>query len=461
MKVQLIGGVDTVTGSRHLIEAHGQRVLRDCGLYQGPREAARQINRTLGFPAAAVDAVLLSHAHIDHCGNLPSLVKAGFQGPIYATDATCDLAAIMLRDAARIQEQDTAYLNQKTNRQGLPPVEPLYTVADAEAALKLLRPVPYHKAFAPAPGLDSVFIEAGHILGAGLNLVGTEEQGRRKTIGFAVDLGRKDLPLIKDPEILDQPDVLVMESTYGDRMHAPAEDARAQLGAMVKKTLDRGGKVLIPSFALERAQEILYHLVCLVGAGALPPVPVYLDSPMASEITRVFARRPEYLDAATRACGARTGPVFSQPWVRYVSTVEDSKKVTASDQPCVIIAPSGMCEHGRILHHLKHGVEHARNSILIVGYQAEYTLGRRIVAGEKKVRIFGDMFRLRAEVAVLNAFSAHADAADLSAYAQAARPRRTYLVHGEDQARARLVESLQQAGLKHVFAPPAGAVVEL
>jgi metallo-beta-lactamase family protein len=461
MRIQFLGGVETVTGSQHLVEAGGRRVLRDCGLFQGKRDEARAINTRLSCPPAALDAVVLSHAHIDHCGNLPSLARAGYAGPIHATTATVALAGVMLRDAARIQEQDAAYLNQKANRQGLPAVAPLYTAADAEAALKLFQGHRYGDTIEPAPGIRVLFQDAGHILGAAVNVFELAEDGRQARVGFAVDLGRKDLPIIRDPESMRDLDLLVLESTYGDRLHDEATRAEDELGTAINRTLARGGKVLIPSFALERAQELLYHLANLFSSGRVRQVPVYLDSPMAVELTQIFGRHSDYFDAETQALLAQLGSILRPDWVHFSSTVEESKKITASDEPCVIIAPNGMCEHGRILHHLKHGVGNPANTILIVGFQAANTLGRRLVERAPRVKIFGDEFVRRAEVLTLNAFSAHADRNDLLAYVRQVQPRRIALVHGEPKIRAALAQALRAMQSAPVLEPQTGEVVEL
>ncbi len=461
MRIVFEGGSDTVTGSRHRIEVNGTAVWRDCGLFQGRRQEAAERNRTFTFPPQHIAAILLSHAHIDHCGNLPSLARNGFDRPVHATHATCDLCQIMLRDAAHIQEQDAAYLNQKTNRRSLPPVEPLYTLADAETALGWLKGHAYHEPFEVAPGLRAAALDAGHVLGAELTLVEAEEHGRTVRVGFALDLGRRNLPLLRDPEPLPPDlDLLVLESTYGDRFHEDVHTARDRLFHIIRTTIDRGGKVLIPSFALERTQEILYHLHVLQTEGRLEPVCTYVDSPMASAITRVFERHVELLDDETRALLRSQGSIFP-PWVRFTSTVDESKQITASNSPCIVIAASGMCEHGRILHHLKHGIERPENSILIVGFQAVHTLGRRLVDGERRVRVFGDWFQVRAEVHVLQAFSAHADQKDLVEYAQAVRPRRIALVHGESPARARLAARLEEVSDAKVWLPSPGDTIAL
>ena len=445
----------------HMIEAGGRRVLRDAGLYQGPREEARAINRNLGFAVGDVDAVLLSHAHIDHCGNLPTLAAQGYRGPIHATRATARLAAIMLRDSAFIQTQDAAYLNQKTNRKGLPAIEPLYTMADAEAAINLLRGHHYHERLELAPGIAMEAYEAGHILGAALTHFTVQEGSRTARVGFAVDLGRHHLPLIRDPEVMPPVDVLVLESTYGNRTHGAAENARHQLRDVIRATWARGGKVIIPAFALERAQELVYHISALMLDGEIEKRPVYLDSPMAAAVTAVFDEHADDLDEEYAAMRKDMGCLLCPPWVKPTPTVEQSKQVTASKEPCVVIAASGMCEHGRILHHLKHGIENPDNTVVIVGYQAAHTLGRRLVEGQKQVRIFGDMFDREAEVEVLDAFSAHADRTDLLTYAADSKARRIYLVHGEADAREALAEDLRRQTGAEVFLPKRGDSVEI
>jgi metallo-beta-lactamase family protein len=461
MRIQFLGGVETVTGSQHLLEVGGQRVLRDCGLFQGRRDEAREINTRMQCPPATLNAVVLSHAHIDHCGNLPSLARAGYTGPIHATTATVELAGVMLRDAARIQEQDAAYLNQKTNRKGLPAVEPLYTSADAEAAIALFQGHRYGDTIAAAPGIRVLFQDAGHILGAAVNVFELTENGRTARVGFALDLGRKGLPIIRDPEVMRDLDLLVMESTYGDRLHDDTARAEDELGAAVNRTLARGGKVLIPSFALERAQEILYHLANLFAAGRVQKVPVYVDSPMTVELTRIFVKHRDYFDAETQALLDQLGGIMRPSWVHFAASVEESKKITASREPCIVIAPNGMCEHGRIRHHLKHGIENPANTVLIVGFQAANTLGRRLVEGAPRVKIFGDEFVRRAEVLTLNAFSAHADRDDLLAYVRKVQPRQIALVHGEPKIRAALAQTLRATQAAPVLEPQTGEAVEL
>jgi metallo-beta-lactamase family protein len=460
MEIQFLGGADTVTGSQHLVEANGQRLLRDCGLFQGKRKLANKYNRELLFDPAQLDCLLLSHAHVDHCGNIPSAVGQGYDGPIHATTATAKLCEIMLQDAAKIQEQDAEYLNQKAGRRGFPPVEPLYTTEDALAALTLFRGHHYGSEQELIPGVTSQSLEAGHILGSELSILTVEEKRKKVRIGFAVDLGREGLPIIRNPEPMGEIDVLVMESTYGNRLHGDIRDADTALGDVIRRTVERNGKVLIPSFALERTQEVLFHIATLYRSGDVPRVPVYVDSPMATAVTRVFARSPDYMDDEFKEL-RETGRIFEADWVNFVGSVKESKELTASKGSCIVVSASGMCEHGRILHHLKAGISDPSTTVIIVGYQAEHTLGRRLVEGQEEIRIFGETYERKAEVADLDAFSAHADRNDLVNYVRAVRPKQTYLVHGEQRPREALAQALRDEGLGEVFLPRRGDAVEL
>jgi len=461
MRIQFFGGVETVTGTKYLIQANGSQVLRDYGMFQGRRKEARKINENVPVDLENVDAMVLSHAHIDHCGMIPILAKHAYSKPIYATRVTRDLCEIMLRDAAHIQEQDAAYLNQKTNRKGFKPVIPMFTTEDAEAALKLFHGVGY-ETITVAPGIQVSFIEAGHILGSAMNVFTLREGDKKVRLGIAVDMGRHDLPIVREPETMADIDVLVIESTYGDRVHANAVEADAQLYEVVQATLDKGGKVLIPSFALERAQEIIFHLAKIFSSGKLPEVPVYVDSPMADAITHVFNESSHYMNDEFHELRAKIGEVMRPPWVKFTSSVEESRAVTDSKDPCIVIAASGMCEYGRILHHLKHGIENPANTIVIVGFQAAHTLGRRLVEGIDEVKIFGDTFKRQAEVKVLNAFSAHADRNDLLAYVRKVKPRKVCLVHGEQMQRETLAEAILEENLaEEVLLPMNEEILEL
>ena len=466
MKWTFAGGASEVTGSRHLLEVGGARVLFDCGLFQGKRQESEAVNSDLGFDAGSVDAVVVSHAHIDHCGCLPRLAKLGYRGDIRTTVATGDLLPVMLRDAAMIQESDAAYLNQKTNRKGMAPVTPLFTLEDAEAALRLVRRHEYHEPVDLPGGVRMWHYEAGHILGAGLaRLEIPREGGGTMKVGLGVDLGRRGLPLLRDPERLGEPgelDVLILESTYGDRLHDNATGAAEGLREAIAPVLERGGKALIPCFALERTQEVIYHLTMLFEMGDLPRVPVHVDSPMAAEVSKIFEKHHAYWDEASIALREKTGESLMAPsWLNFASSVDESKAITASSEPAIVLATAGMCEHGRILHHLKHGISNEKNLVLLVGYQAVNTLGRRLQNGEKKVRIFGDMFDVKAEVQTLKAFSAHADRLELYRYVRDLRPKTLVLVHGEQKQRESFGTLVRERLKIPVFLPNNGDVVDL
>lgn len=433
-----IGGASEVTGSRHLLDLGDAKLLFDCGLYQGTRQVAEEFNSSLGFDPAEVDAMVLSHAHIDHCGNIPSMTRHGWRGPIHMTKATADLFPIMLRDSAHIQEADAAYLNQKTSRRGMPKVQPLYTMKDAEAAIPLVRPHHYYEPVDLPGGVRLIHVDAGHVLGAALaalDIPRTDPAQPPLRVALAFDLGRYNLPLLNNPVQIESPDILIIESTYGNRLHAPAANAQADLLEAILPPLRRGGKALIPCFAFERTQEILFHLAALRESGALPPVPVYVDSPMATAITEVFEQNHGYLDPEAADLRRTKGNILTHDWVTFTASIDESKAITASDRPAIVIAASGMCENGRIRHHLKHGIENPKNRIILVGYQAVNTLGRRLQNGEKSVYIFGDLFSVKAEVISLHAFSAHADKLELFRYARKARARHVFLVHGEQESR--------------------------
>jgi len=466
MEIEFVGAAQTVTGSMHLVRTRHATVLLDCGLYQGRRRESFERNRKLPLPVAEIDAVVLSHAHIDHSGALPLLVAQGFDGPIFATHATRDLCAAMLRDAAFIQEADARYLNKQIDRGELDsaPVEPLYTEADALAALERFVSLPYHHTFDVAPGVRVTFHDAGHVLGSAITALDVDEGGGWRRVVFTGDLGRHHMPILRDPELVSGAELLLTESTYGDRLHDPIEKMDEDLAAVINRTIKRGGKVIVPAFALERAQEIVYALKHLRARGEVPNVPVYIDSPLTAKITEIFKMHPECFDAEARALLRGGDTPFEFDGLRYVEDVIESKAVSADPTPSVVIAASGMCEAGRVLHHLRAGVEDEKNTVLIVGFQAQHTLGRRLVERRQRVRIFGVERDRRAEVAVLNGFSAHADQADLVAYANALRERgplrRVALVHGEPKAQQALAELMRdEHGYPDVGAPAPGAKI--
>ncbi|WP_437994408.1 MBL fold metallo-hydrolase RNA specificity domain-containing protein [Sorangium sp. So ce145] len=467
MHLEFIGAAQTVTGSMHLLRTRDATVLLDCGLYQGRRAESFERNRRLPLPIHEIDAVVLSHAHIDHSGALPILVKNGYDGPIYATPATRDLAAVMLRDAAAIQVSDARYLNRRAEKQGSdePRVEPLYEDDDAVEAISRLVAAPYHHPIEIAPGVRLTFLDAGHVLGSAVSLLDVVEGDAHRRVAYTGDLGRYERPILRDPEVAERADVLVCESTYGDRLHEGTDELDEDLARVVRRTFERGGKLYIPTFALERAQEVIFALKKLRRHGRIPPLPVYVDSPLTVKLTDVFRLHPECFDVETRALLRGSGSPFDFEDLRYVEDVAGSKAIDAEPEPSIVIAASGMCEAGRILHHLKAGIEDPKNTILIVGYQAQHTLGRRLVEGRSRVRIFGVERDRRAEVVVLNGFSAHADQGDLLRYADRCRERgplgKIALVHGEPRAQEVLARMLRARGHGEVVIPAPGDLLEI
>ncbi len=435
MKITFHGAARSVTGSRHLLEVNGRQILLDCGLFQGRREESEHRNRHLGFKAAEVDAVILSHAHIDHSGAIPALVKNGFKGPIHATPATTDLCGVMLRDSAHIQERDVETINRREGLTGARAKKPIYTEEDAARAAKRFRSQPYRRPFEAGEGVIATFLDAGHILGAAMVRLDITEQGRRRTLLFSGDLGRDCLPIVRDPEKVDRADILLLETTYGNREHEPVEDIERDLCDLVNRTFERKGKILIPAFAVGRTQQITYLLNNLSAAGRIPPVPVFVDSPLALETTEVFRKHPDCWDPkmVKLLSERKDADPFGFRMLKYLRTPEESKKLNDLDDPAVIIAASGMCESGRILHHLANHSQNDRNVILIVGYQAEGTLGRRLVEGETRLRILGREVERRAKVVKMNALSAHAGRGELQTFYRGFknRVRRAFLVHGE------------------------------
>ncbi len=454
------GAAGQVTGSMHLLEAAGARILLDAGLFQGRRAEAANLNANLPFDARRIDAVVLSHAHLDHIGRLPLLVRHGYHGPIYGTPATRDLCAAMLPDAAHIQESDAAYLARR-GKKG-PASEPLYNLADALAVQDLIVGLPYRRIHYLRKHLAFEYTDAGHILGsASIDLRVTEGANRR--VVFSGDIGRYGLPIIRDPDPPSGPiDALIVESTYADRDHEAAKDVPAVLGDIVRRVAGRGGKVLIPAFALGRTQELVYAFHQLSAAGQVPSLPIYVDSPLAVEVTTVFRLHPEIFDKREQLI-AKSHQMFEFPLLRYVRDVEESKKLNTLTGPAVIIAGSGMVESGRILHHLANHAGDQRNCILFVGYQAEHTLGRRIQEGARQVNIFGDSHEVRAEIATITGYSAHADRTELRTWVKrlGGPIRRAFVVHGESGPAAAMADLLRQEGVGEVVVPQLGDAFDL
>ena len=464
MEIQFVGAAQTVTGSMHLVRTRHGNVLLDCGLYQGRRREAYERNKHLPVPQEGLIAVVLSHAHIDHSGALPMLVKHGYEGPVYATPATRDLATVMLRDSAYIQEQDARHMN-KHRAEDEPAIVPLYDEKDVLKTISRFHSVPYGFKTYLNPHICLTFLDAGHVLGSAITILEIEEDGKRQRLAFTGDLGRVNMPILEDPEVPEGIDLLITESTYGDRLHDDIEKMDDDLAEIVNRTYERGGKVIIPSFALERAQEIVFALKQLRKEGRLPNIPVYVDSPLTVKITDVFKLHPECYDEETRAMLQGQDSPFEFPELKYVEHVDDSKRITSSDEPAIVISASGMCEAGRILHHLRTSIEAPKNTVLIVGYQAQHTLGRRLVEGRHQIRIFGVERERRAEVVVLNGFSAHADQSDLLSYADSVKEKgpltKIALVHGDPKPQKVLSDLLVERGHARPFIPAPGDRLEL
>ena len=446
MELEFFGAAREVTGSCHILRVAGKTVILDCGLFQGHRKESQEKNLRLPIPVEEIDAVVLSHAHIDHAGRLPFLVRHGYAGPIWCTPATRDLCAVMLADSAHIQEKDAEFLA----RRGKQPIEPLYSLRHSTRTIELMNSIPYRRAFDVVPGVRTTFVDAGHILGSASVVLDCTEGNATKRLVFSGDIGRSGLPIIRDPEPPEGADVVIMESTYGNRTHESTEGARARLATVIRETAARGGRILIPAFAVGRTQELVYDLHVLARSGAIPSIPVYIDSPLAIDTTSVFEMHPDVFDNGEDL--VRTvRDLFRFELVHYTRDVEESKALARMHGPMVIIAASGMAESGRILHHLAQGAPDQRNTILIVGFQAEHTLGRRIVERRPMLTIFGDDVPLRAQVEIINGYSAHADRVELASWVDRVRERsarlsNVWLVHGEPPAQEELATSLGAKG---------------
>jgi metallo-beta-lactamase family protein len=468
VKLTFWGAAGAVTGSMHLVESSAKRVLLDCGLNQGRRKDADAKNRNLPFPGSSIDAVVLSHAHIDHSGNLPSLVKHGFAGPIYTTPATIDLCNWMLRDTAHIQEKDAEFLNKRLEKRksmGLENghVEPLYTTPDAEATLPLFHPVPYHSPQTIAPCLSYESYDAGHILGSSFVVLNEVAGGKTLRLGFSGDVGRPNLPIIRDPETMPQVDYLILESTYGGRLHKHVEHVINKLEAVVKRTAARGGRIIVPAFAVGRTQQLVLLLHELANAKRIPNIPIFVDSPLAINVTEVHRAHPECFDEETRAYVMNGEDPFGFKRLQYVREASESKKLNDLHGPYVVISASGMAEQGRILHHLRNNIEDPRNTVLITGFQAQDTLGRKLVEKWPEVRIFGEPMRVRAEIASLDELSGHADQGELLAWIRpiAKGLRKVFLVHGEPEQAAILAKLLKSQYNLEAVIPAPGQSFEL
>ncbi len=472
MKLTFWGAARTVTGSMHQLTVQDKCYLLDCGQYQGRRQEAEERNRNFPFPCKDLSAVMLSHAHIDHSGNLPLLVKNGFRGPIYASPGTADLCKPMLADAASIQERDAEFLNRRNMRRksigahgGASDrlITPLYTSEDANATFPLFRPVLLHTPTGIGPGLSYQTVEAGHMLGSTCMLLELEGDGRKVRLGFTGDLGRPGLPIIRDPEPLPAADYLIMESTYGDRVHEPIQSALEKLADIVNRTYRRGGKMIVPAFAVGRTQQLVLMLHELIEANKLPPFPIFVDSPLAVNVTEVFRKHPELFDDEAREFLNRNEDAFGFKRLTYVRDVEQSKALNDLHGPFMIISASGMCEAGRILHHLKNNIADPHNTILLTGYQAENTLGRKIEEHQAEVPIFGEPMRLRAEVQKIDALSGHADREEMLTWMKpiASGLKKIFLVHGEPGQQDAFAAAIRERYRIEVAAPERGQSFDL
>ncbi len=467
MRITFHGAANEVTGTMHLIEVNDQRILLDCGMYQGRRDETYERNLHFPFEPKTVNTVVLSHAHIDHSGNLPNLVKQGFAGNIWCTAATRNLCVYMLLDSGHIQESDAQYLNKQRTKDRLPPVEPLYTRADAQAALGQFIGVGLHRPIPVADGVQATFYNAGHILGSAFVALDIKEFATGKTwrVLFSGDVGRPNMAILKDPELPDAADILILESTYGNRIHQSHDDAQKTLRNVIRDAARRRGKVIIPAFAVGRTQEVVYALNQLTAAGDIPSIPTFVDSPLAVSATEVFRMHPEEWDAEVRVlleAGDRANP-FDAPNVEFVREAVRSKQLNYLNGSAIIISASGMAENGRILHHLINNVEEPENVVLFIGFQAEQTLGRKLLEGARRVKILGGEYDVRARVMAIDGYSAHADQAELLAWVHPldrARLQQVCLVHGEPDATAALTDKLRLADFRQVVTPKRGESIE-
>ncbi len=460
-ELEFQGAARRTTGSMHLFRHGGAAICLECGLFQGRRAESRELNRRFPVRPRDVDRVLISHAHMDHSGRLPVMAKGGFEGPVYATPPTVDLCGIMLPDSAHIQEEDAEYWNRKHADSPREHIQPLYTLQDALDTLPLFRSVAYDTPFEICDGCTATYLEAGHMLGSAMVLLEIDRTFGRKRVLFTGDLGRFHVPILRDPtEPLPEADVLITECTYADRRHDNPTDMKDKLCRIITETARAGGKVIIPAFSVGRTQTVIYYLLELFHEGRLEELPVYVDSPLSARATEVFARHPECYDReALRAWGREEGDLFALNGpVRYITDVNDSKALHQRREPCVILAASGMCEAGRILHHLKNNVENDRNTIVIVGFMAQHTLGRRIVERREELKIFGRMYKLLARVEILNGFSAHADANEFRRLFAPLAPKldRAFVVHGEETQPLAMRALLNELGCRDVEIPAPG-----
>lgn len=442
----------------HVLESEGHRLLLECGLFQGHRREANQKNRSLPIPfdVNMIDSAILSHAHIDHAGNFPSLAKKGFDNNIYSTHATRDLCSVMLRDSAYLQEQDAEYINRhKLYEPDLGPVEPIYQEHDVHKAMGQFVSVDYRREFEVSPKIKAKFLDAGHVLGSSIIQMDVKTKTGKTRIAFTGDLGRKNMPLSNDPEIPIKPNYLIMESTYGDRTHEPVSDMKLELSRVINQTVQRRGKIIVPSFSLERTQVLVFLIAQLLREKEIPRIPVYVDSPLSVRLTDIFKVHPDCFDDEVRRTLESGKDPFGHANLKYITSVQESMALNSREDPMIIISASGMCEGGRIVHHIRNNMENPNNTILVIGYMAKHTLGRRIVERNRKLRIFGVERELNARVEVINSFSAHADKGELIDFVEKCGKelKGIFIVHGDEEQSLALADTLSSKGYEGVVVP--------
>jgi metallo-beta-lactamase family protein len=457
IKLTFTGAAGDVTGSRHLIEIDNQRILLDCGMYQGRRKDTYERNLNFPFDPAEVNSLILSHAHIDHIGNVPNLVRKGFHGDIHCTMATADLLNIMLMDAAHIQESDTFFVNKIRKKHQQPPVSPLYTRSDIPPVMELINGHGYNREFS-LNGTRAIFREAGHIMGSALTIISFNDNDRKLSLCYTGDLGRPNLPIVRDPYEVTDSDILIIESTYGDRLHRDIHQLSDRLAQTINQTVSRGGKIIIPSFALERTQQLIYNLHVLRLEKKIPEIPVYVDSPLAIDATDIFRIHPECFDDDANELLRTADDPFGFRHLHYIRSTEESKMLNNIDKPIIIMAGSGMAESGRILHHLKNNIENPLNTVVIVGFQSANTLGRKIQEKWPEVPIFGEPYKLKCQVEVFDELSSHADRNDLINWVKKGKDRwkKIFVVHGEPESSKSFASALREIGIPEVIVPELG-----
>lgn len=465
MQITFYGAAKTVTGSQHLVHVNNQNILVDCGLFQGKREESFQKNRSFDYDPATIDHLILTHAHIDHSGNIPNLVRKGFRGQIHATSATVELCQIMLKDSAFLQEKDTEFVNKIRAKQNKAPFKPLYTMEDVEKTLPLFVEHEYDEMFTLTKGTNVTFRDAGHILGSAGALFEINEQGRPISIGFSGDIGRPHMPLMHDPNYFRHLDYLVMETTYGNRLHTPFDHVEEELARIIVEATQNGGKIIIPAFAVGRTQLMVYMLHKLFDHHRIPEIPIFVDSPLGVHATEVFRHHYDMLDRETKRIYLDDNiDPFGFERLKYIESVEESKALNSLDFPHIIISSSGMAEGGRILHHLRNNIEHRKTTILFVGYAAEHTLARKLMDGNDRVKIFGVEHKVRCQIKSIDSFSAHADRHELLQYLNFCPPEKMktlFLIHGEEESIESFSNAVKSKGYTNLCVPNEGETVTL